>query len=679
MNIEDAKQYLNNHAGDVLEPDGESTHKSEDAHDFGYICPLCGSGSGDKGTGMKRDPKSKTHFKCFACGFYGDIVELLSKRDGYEGQNYMTQLKHACRVFNIPLEGVRSKQTKDAPLGWDLEPIYEAEETPAATPAQTQNTPSLEGERAPKRAEPEPVRDFSGLIYEAMQHIDECDYLDRRGISKDLQKKMRIGYIERYTVPNNHAITMPAIIIPTFGNSAYTIASVNGADKEKKIAKYYNEGTKGIYNLYALHSDPRAVFVVEGEIDALSFMELGFKAIALRSASSNHDALIKEMQGIDPAQRPLLILALDNDPAGTKGTLTLSEKLQKAGIEYHLPKSSDIYGEHKDANECLVNEREAFRERLEPLNKTNEELYNENSARHALTSFLEDIEHNRNKEPISTGFFNLDDTDNLDGGLYAGLYVIGAISSLGKTTFTLQMADNIAKAGHDVLIFSLEMARRELIAKSISRISFKGMTAGQNTASLARSTRDLLSNVNRNNAEQMQVIKNALTQYAEYAENIFIVEGLGDVDIDRIKNTIAQHVIYRKKTPVVIIDYLQIIAPYEPKATDKQNTDKAVLELKRISRDYDTPVIAISSFNRDNYKEAVNMSSFKESGAIEYSSDVLLGLQLSGAGVKGVDLEELKKKTPRQVELKILKNRNGKTGGCVAFDFYPMYNDFEEV
>ena len=48
--------------------------------------------------------------------------------------------------------------------------------------------------------------------------------------------------------------------------------------------------------------------------------------------------------------------------------------------------------------------------------------------------------------------------------------------------------------------------------------------------------------------------------------------------------------------PVVIIDYLQILAPTDIRATDKQNTDKAVLELKRISRDYSVPIIGISSF-----------------------------------------------------------------------------------
>ena len=86
--------------------------------------------------------------------------------------------------------------------------------------------------------------------------------------------------------------------------------------------------------------------------------------------------------------------------------------------------------------------------------------------------------------------------------------------------------------------------------------------------------------------------------------------------------------------PVVVIDYLQILAPHNDRATDKQNTDKAVMELKRISRDYKTAVIGISSLNRQSYDEPISMKAFKESGAVEYSSDVLIGLQLEGVGIK---------------------------------------------
>lgn len=71
------------------------------------------------------------------------------------------------------------------------------------------------------------------------------------------------------------------------------------------------------------------------------------------------------------------------------------------------------------------------------------------------------------------------------------------------------------------------------------------------------------------------------------------------------------------------------------------------------------------------------MAAFKESGAIEYSSDILIGLQ--GAGGKDFDIDEAKRKDPKEIELKILKNRNGKTGDVLRFDYYPMFNNFEEM
>ena len=70
------------------------------------------------------------------------------------------------------------------------------------------------------------------------------------------------------------------------------------------------------------------------------------------------------------------------------------------------------------------------------------------------------------------------------------------------------------------------------------------------------------------------------------------------------------------------------------------------------------------------------MEAFKESGAVEYSSDTLIGLQLKGAGKKDFDPTEEKRKDPRQIELVILKNRQGKVGDKILFEYYPMFNYF---
>lgn len=259
----------------------------------------------------------------------------------------------------------------------------------------------------------------------------------------------------------------------------------------------------------------------------------------------------------------------------------------------------------------------------------------------------------------------------------------------------MQIADQVASLGQDVLIFSLEMARNELIAKSISRLTLiKDLEKNESTAN-AKTTRGILTGARYAQYSEMEkkLIKDAVVAYGEYAVNIYITEGMGNVSVEKIKETVEKHIRLTGKAPVVLIDYLQIIAPTDVRATDKQNTDKAVLELKRLSRDYNIPVIGISSFNRDNYTAPVNLASFKESGAIEYSSDVLIGLQYEGMDYQDGETDKERQKRIREliktaeqqgscgqaqsIQVKILKNRNGRKGNALL-DFYPMFNYLTE-
>ena len=321
------------------------------------------------------------------------------------------------------------------------------------------------------------------------------------------------------------------------------------------------------------------------------------------------------------------------------------------------------------------------------------ELYLRTSAKSYVQRFINGIAASVDTPAIPTGFKDLDET--LEGGLYEGLYFIGAISSLGKTTFVLQIADQIAQQGQDVLIFSLEMARTELMAKSISRLTLLETLEKDLPKSYAKTTRGITAGKRyaEYNQEEKELINNSIIEYNKYANHLYIHEGIGTIGADEVTKTVKQHIKYTGNTPVVIIDYLQILAPEDMRATDKQNTDRSVLQLKRLSRDFKLPVIGISSFNRDNYNNAVSMASFKESGAIEYSSDVLIGLQFSkqrevdednrnkrpNAPRSIVDADAEKDKNPRLLELKVLKNRNGATGGGIDYEYYPLFNHFVET
>jgi replicative DNA helicase len=197
------------------------------------------------------------------------------------------------------------------------------------------------------------------------------------------------------------------------------------------------------------------------------------------------------------------------------------------------------------------------------------------------------------------------------------------------------------------------------------------------------------------NDEELQLIDNAVKRYKSFSDHIFIVEGIGNVTAKTIRDRVERHQQATGRVPVVLVDYLQIIAPepLDARSTDKQIVDKAVLSLKRLSRDFSTPVIGISSFNRDNYYQSVNLTSFKESGAIEYSSDVLIGLQYKTMERKSGESDEDRRSRVREelpdlttncglgkslpIQVKVLKNRNG-TKGNVDLDFYPMFNTFRQ-
>lgn len=298
-----------------------------------------------------------------------------------------------------------------------------------------------------------------------------------------------------------------------------------------------------------------------------------------------------------------------------------------------------------------------------------------------LDDMLERIRNKKQPKAVPTGFYNLDQV--LDGGLYAGLYFLGASSSLGKTTFIGQIANQIAAQGRDVYIFSLEMARDELTAKDISRLSgiipfcinmTEDEESDEEKGQKALSIRQIL------NADDVSpMIETSFEVYRKIAKHIFVYEGMGNVTADTIRAKVKQFISEINRVPIVIVDYLQIIAPFSAQySTDKQNIDKTVLELKRLSRDQGIPIIAISSLNRQNYTGPINMSAFKESGSIEYSADVLLGLQLEGTGEKGFDIDAAKQKRPREVELKVLKNRNGPVGSTLHFAYRPQFNLFTE-
>lgn len=279
---------------------------------------------------------------------------------------------------------------------------------------------------------------------------------------------------------------------------------------------------------------------------------------------------------------------------------------------------------------------------------------------------------------IPTGFTELD--LNLGGGLFSGLYVIGATPGLGKTTFCLQIADNIAGSSRPVMFFSLEQSRLELVTKSISRTARKMYPNSQ---------RELKNSLQIRKGYTSDATAGALQKYREtVAPHMHIIEGNFETNIDTIRATVQRYISRNTIRPAVIIDYLQIVKPGKgSKARDtRAAVDEVLTELKRMSRDFEIPVICISTLNRTNYSKTMGLESFKESGGVEYTADVAIGMQyeiiseLDGKN-ENSDREAVnaeKNKTERKIVLICLKNRYGKGYFQIKYKYFPIFDYFIE-
>ena len=410
------------------------------------------------------------------------------------------------------------------------------------------------------------------------------------------------------------------------------------------------------------------MFVTEGIFDALSIAEAGGEAVALCS-TANIDKMLETFKTKRPAA--FLLLVLDADQAGIDG----AERLRKGLESLRIPcKVVDICGgAAKDPNEALCKDKASF------LSAVRREIAFATSTKPDSVGLYLDHLMSRDlevfREETKTGY---EDLDLQAGGLYPGLYVLAAISSLGKTTFALQMGEQIAAGGRDVLFFSLEQSRFEMVSKGIARRTF-----------MADKEKAVTSLSIRKGYLPPHVLDAAKAYRAELGDRLNIVEGNFSCDVASIADYIRGYIRQNNSRPVVFIDYLQILQPTETRQSTKEVMDTAVTELKRLSRELTLPIVAISSINRANYLTPVDFESLKESGCIEYTSDSIWGLQLqclrqeefmSLGPAKLIKKREMvreaKAATPRKVELVCLKNRFGVSSYSCFFDYYPAYDYF---
>ena len=253
---------------------------------------------------------------------------------------------------------------------------------------------------------------------------------------------------------------------------------------------------------------------------------------------------------------------------------------------------------------------------------------------------------------MPTGFVDL---DQMTSGLQKGdLVIVAARPAMGKTSFCLNIAQHASqRAGETVGIFSLEMAKEQLVIRMLcadARVDAHRLRTGnlaeKDWARLAKAYADLS------------------------ASKIFIDDSATLTPLEmraKCRRLKAEHGL-----GMVVVDYLQLVTGAGRAENRQQEIASISRSLKGLAKELSLPVVALSQLSRApeaRTEKRPQLSDLRESGALEQDADVVMF----------IFREEEYKPTDENrgiAEIIIGKQRNGPTGS-LKLAFLKEYTRFE--
>ena len=208
---------------------------------------------------------------------------------------------------------------------------------------------------------------------------------------------------------------------------------------------------------------------------------------------------------------------------------------------------------------------------------------------------------------------------------------------VGKTTFALQVSENILRKGKAVAFVSLEMSEEQIITKMISRIS--RVNAGK---------------IRRGELDDSEIlnIANASAKINDYNFSILTkCRTIQQIEIE------AKKLKSRGKLDLLVIDYLQLVKNSGHFTNREQQVADISRTLKLLSLDLDVPIIALCQLNRNAAKAVPTMADIRESGSIEQDADniIFLYAQSEDSNIIMVDLQKQRAGNTGVVKVKFNK------------------------
>lgn len=243
---------------------------------------------------------------------------------------------------------------------------------------------------------------------------------------------------------------------------------------------------------------------------------------------------------------------------------------------------------------------------------------------------------------IPSGFGMLD--KYLTGLNKSDLILIGARPAMGKTSFALNLAQNISMgARKKCIVFSLEMTKAQLAERLLAS------QAGVESQKLK---------TGEMSKEEWVRLGNAAGQFNDVE---LYLDDTSSITVPEIKSRVRR----MKNVDCIIIDYLGLISSAGKKENRVQEVSEITRNLKMMAKDLNIPVICCAQLSRGTEGHGKNhkpqLADLRESGSIEQDADIVLFLYREDYYRNDVDEDKQDDIDANKTELIIAKNRHGAT------------------
>jgi replicative DNA helicase len=228
-----------------------------------------------------------------------------------------------------------------------------------------------------------------------------------------------------------------------------------------------------------------------------------------------------------------------------------------------------------------------------------------------------------------TGFDILD--KNLANGFRSGeLVLLGGPQGLGKTTWALQVARNVARSGRSVVFFSFEHDPQTMLIRLVALEA--GEIGGVEAPGISR-IRESFEATDGPGGPLTERLADtvggaeAVARVTEYSDRLMLHRSTGSTtSLEVIREAVDVARKATKQLPLVVVDYLQKVKVQDGSQVEDERVTRVVEGLKDLALDLDIPVLAVVAADKAGITSGKRMrvNNLRGSSALAYEADTVL-------------------------------------------------------